>query len=189
VVGGAGGVGSIAIQLARKLTGLSVLATASRPQTQAWVRSLGAHHVIDHGKPLAPQLAAAGHAAPDIVLTLTGTSQHAREIGEIIAPQGHLGLIEGAGALSAFDAAQLFAKSVGIHLELMFTRPTFATPDMIEQHRLLGEVADLVDRGILRTTLGEVVGPIDAAHLRQAHALVESGKAIGKLVLAGWPRR
>jgi len=189
VIGGAGGVGSIAIQLARRLTSLAVIATASRPETQAWVRSLGAHHVVDHSRPLGPQLGAAGFPAPDIVLTLTGTAQHAKEIGEIIAPQGRLGLIEGAGALPAFDAATLFAKSVSIHLELMFTRPAFATLDMIEQHRLLCEVADLVDRGVIRTTLGQIVGPIDAAHLRKAHALIESGKAMGKLVLEGWPAR
>jgi zinc-binding alcohol dehydrogenase family protein len=187
VVGGAGGVGSIAIQLARKLTSLTVIATASRPQTQAWVRELGAHHVVDHGKPLAPQLAEIGFPAVDIVLTLTGTAQNAKQLGEVIAPQGHLGLIEGAGALGAFDAATLFSKSVGIHLELMFTRAAFGTPDMIEQHRLLDEVADLVDRGVIRTTLAEVMGPINAQNLKKTHALIESGKAMGKLVLEGWP--
>ncbi len=187
VVGGAGGVGSVAIQLARKLTSLTVIATASRPETEAWVRKLGAHHVIDHRKPFAQELKALGFPAVDIVLALTATTQHAGQIGEVLAPQGHLGLIEGAGALSAFDAAPLFAKSVGIHLELMFTRAAFGTPDMIEQHRLLNEVADLVDRGVIRTTLGEIVGPIDAKHLKKAHALIESGKAMGKLVLEGWP--
>ena len=185
VVGGAGGVGSMAIQIARKLTGLTVVATASRPETQAWVRQLGAHHVIDHTQPFAPQLAAVGFPAVDIVLALTGTAQNAGQIGEVIAPEGHLGLIEGAAALKAFDTGPLFSKSVGVHLELMFTRSTFGTASMIEQHRLLTEIADLVDRGAIRTTLREIVGPIDAAHLKQAHALVESGKAIGKVVLAG----
>ena len=109
------------------------------------------------------------------------------EIAAVIAPEGHLGLIEGPPALKAFDPAPLFSKSVGIHLEAMFTRSTFVTPSMIEQHRLLTEIAALIDRGTLRTTLKEVVGPIDAAHLRKAHALIESGRAIGKLVLAGWP--
>jgi NADPH2:quinone reductase len=188
IVGGAGGVGSIAIQLARKLTSLTVIATASRPQTTEWVRSLGAHHVIDHREPFAPQLRALGFPAVDIVLTLTGTTQHAKQIGEVLAPQGHLGLIEGAGALPAFDSTSLFTKSLSIHLELMFTRAAFGTPDMIEQHRLLNEVSDLVDRGVIRTTLGEIVGPIDAQHLKKAHALIESGKAMGKLVLEGWPR-
>lgn len=187
VVGGAGGVGSMAIQIARKLTGLTVIATASRPETEAWVRKLGADHVIDHTQPFAAQLKAVGFPAPDIVLALTGTAQNAAQIAEAIAPEGHLGLIEGAAALKAFDTAALFNKSVGVHLELMFTRSMFGTPSMIEQHRLLTEIADLIDRGIIRTTLKEVVGPIDAAHLRQAHALIESGKAIGKVVLAGWP--
>ena len=187
LVGGAGGVGSMAIQIARKLTGLTVVATASRPETQAWVRQLGAHHVIDHTQPFAPQLAAVGFPAVDIVLALTGTAQNAGQIGEVIAPEGHLGLIEGAAALKAFDTGPLFSKSVGVHLELMFTRSTFGTASMIEQHRLLTEIADLVDRGAIRTTLREIVGPIDAAHLKQAHALIESGKAIGKVVLQGWP--
>jgi zinc-binding alcohol dehydrogenase family protein len=187
VVGGAGGVGSMAIQLARQLTGLAVIATASRPESQAWVRDLGAQHVIDHTQAFAPQLKALGFPAVDIVLALTGTAQNAGQIAEVVAPEGHLGLIEGAAALGAFDAGPLFSKSVSVHLELMFTRAMFATPSMIEQHRLLAEVARLIDRGTIRSTLKEVVGPIDAAHLRQAHALIESGKAVGKIVLAGWP--
>src|SRR5262249_46675984 len=106
---------------------------------------------------------------------------------EVIAPEGHLGLIEGATALGTFDAGALFTKSIGVHLELMFTRSMFGTPRMIEQHRLLSEVADLVDRGVIRTTLRETLGPIDAATLKKAHALIESGKTVGKIVLQGWP--
>ncbi len=189
VVGGAGGVGSMAIQIARRLTGLTVIATASRPETRAWVRELGAHHVVDHTQPYAPQLAAIGFPAVDIVLALTGTARNAAQIGEVIAPEGHLGLIEGLGALATFDPGTLFSKSVGIHLELMFTRSSFGTPSMIEQHKLLDAIADLVDRGVIRTTLKEVVGPIDAANLKKAHARIESGTTIGKLVLEGWPRR
>ena len=189
VVGGTGGVGSMAIQIARRLTGLTVIATASRPQTQAWVRELGAHHVVDHSQPYAPQLAAIGLPTVDIVLALTGTAQNASQIGEVVAPEGHLGLIEGLGALGAFDPGTLFTKSIGIHLELMFTRSSFGTPSMIEQHKLLDQIADLVDRGIIRTTLKEIIGPIDAANLRKAHAQIESGTTIGKLVLAGWPPR
>jgi NADPH2:quinone reductase len=187
IVGGAGGVGSMAIQIARKLTGLTIIATASRPESQAWVRELGARHVIDHTKPFPEQLKAIGVPAPDIVLALAGTVQNAAQIAEVIAPEGHLGLIEGAAALKAFDAGPLFSKSIGVHLEMMFTRATFATPGMIEQHRLLTEVGDLVDRGVIRTTLRQIGGPIDAARLKQAHALIESGKAIGKVVLEGWP--
>lgn len=189
IVGGAGGVGSMAIQIARKLTGLTVIATASRPETRAWVGDLGAHHVVDHTQPLAPQLADLGLPAVDIVLSLTGTAQHAGQIAEVLAPEGHLGLIEGAAALKAFDTGPLFSKSISVHLELMFTRSTFGTASMIEQHRLLDEMAGLLERGVIRSTLKENLGPIDAEHLRKAHALVESGRAIGKAVLAGWPGR
>jgi NADPH2:quinone reductase len=188
VVGGAGGVGSMAIQIARRLTGLAVIATASRPETQAWVRELGAHHVIDHSQPWAPQLAALGFPAVDIVLGLTGTARNAPQISEAIAPEGRLGLIEGAAGLASFDHAALFGKSIGVHLELMFTRSSFGTPGMIEQHKLLEQVAALVDRGILRTTLKQVMSPINAENLRKAHAQIESGTTIGKLVLEGWPR-
>lgn len=183
VVGGAGGVGSIAIQLARKLTGLSVIATASRPQTQTWVRNLGAHHVIDHSKPFAPQLKAAGFPTADIVLALAGTTRNASQITEVISPQGRLGLIEGVDLLKAFDTSQLFSKCVSIHPELMFTRSTFGTADMIEQHRLLSETAELVDRGVLRTTTTTTFGRLSAADLKRAHAQLESGTTIGKIVL------
>jgi zinc-binding alcohol dehydrogenase family protein len=183
VVGGAGGVGSIAIQLARRLTGLTVIATASRPQTQAWVRELGAHHVIDHGKPFAAQLKAAGFAGADIVLSLTGTPRNAGQISEVVAPQGRIGVIDGMDSLKAFDAAQMWTKCVSLHPELMFTRSTFATPDMIEQHRLLSETADLVDRGVLRTTMTQSFGRLGAASLKRAHAQIESGTTIGKVVL------
>jgi NADPH2:quinone reductase len=188
VVGGAGGVGSMAVQIARRLTGLTVIATASRPETEAWVRELGAHHVVDHSKPFSPQLARLGFPAVDIVLGLTETARNAPQISEAIAPEGHLGLIEGAAGLGAFDHAALFGKCIGVHLELMFTRSSFGTPTMIEQHKLLNRVADLVDRGILRTTLKQVLRPIGAANLRKAHAQLESGTTIGKLVLEGWPR-
>jgi NADPH2:quinone reductase len=189
IVGGAGGVGSMAVQIARQLTGLNVIATASRPETRAWVRALGAHHVIDHAQTFAPQLKALGLPAADIVLALAGTAQNAGEIVAVVAPEGHVGLIEGPAAFKALDPAPLFTKSVAVHLEAMFARSTFGTPSMIEQHRLLTQIAALIDRGILRTTLKEVIGPIDAEHLRKAHALIESGRTIGKLVLAGWPAR
>jgi len=183
VVGGAGGVGSLAIQLARKLTALTVIATASRPQTQDWVKSLGAQHVIDHNQPFAAQLQAAGFASVDIVLALAGTQRNAAQITETISPQGRLGLIEGVDSLKAFDMAALWPKSVSIHPELMFTRSSFGTPDMIEQHRLLSEAADLVDRGVLRTTMTGSFGQLSAASLRRAHAQLESGTTIGKVVL------
>jgi zinc-binding alcohol dehydrogenase family protein len=183
VVGGAGGVGSIAIQLARKLTSLSVIATASRPETRAWVEKLGAHHVIDHSKPFAPQLESAGFPGVDIVLALTGTARNAAQITQVIAPQGRLGLIEGMDSLKAFDTAALWPKCVSIHPELMFTRSTFGTPDMIEQHRLLSEVAELVDKGVVRTTMTANFGRLNAENLKRAHAQLESGTTIGKVVL------
>ncbi len=184
IIGGAGGVGSIAIQIARQLTKMTVVATASRPETRDWCRSLGAHHVIDHTRPFKPQLDAVGlSGGVDIVLGLTASDQHLPQVAEVIAPQGRLGLIDDS---KGFDFSAFKTKSVSIHWEFMFTRPVFTTPDIAEQNRILDEVARLVDAGTLRTTLGQIVGPIDAAHLRQAHAIVESGRARGKVVLDGF---
>lgn len=183
VLGGAGGVGSMAIQIARALTGLTVIATASRPESTAWVRDLGAHRVIDHTKPLGGELAAIGFPTVDIILALTGTAGHASVLPEIVAPEGHIGVIDDPGS---FDAVPYKGKAVGIHWESMFTRPIFGTASMIEQHRLLTEIAGLVDAGRMRSTLTRTLGPIDAATLREAHALVESGRMIGKVVVAGW---
>ena len=183
IIGGAGGVGSIAIQLARRLTGLTVIATASRPETQAWCRELGAHHVIDHSRKLTEGLAALGVKAVDYVFSITQTEKHFDQIVELIAPQGKLGLIDDPKTM---DALPFKRKCVSIHWESMFTRALFETPDMIAQHRLLTEVADLVDDGLVRTTLADTLGRIDAATLKRAHALIESGRARGKLVLAGF---
>ncbi|KAF1714917.1 NADPH:quinone reductase [Pseudoxanthomonas yeongjuensis] len=184
IIGGAGGVGSIAIQLARH-AGFAVIATASRPQTIEWCRSMGAHHVIDHRQPLAPQLESLGYKQVDAVLNLADTDRYWETIGELIAPLGHVGLIvEPSGLLKIGDPYK--AKSVGIHWEMMFARARFRTPDMIEQHRILNRVGSLVDAGELRTTHTETIGAINAANLREAHRRLESGATIGKLVLAGW---
>jgi len=184
IIGGAGGVGSIAIQLARH-AGFTVIATASRKETIDWCESLGAHHVIDHRQPLAPQLAALGYAQIGVVLNLADTDRYWETVGEIIAPQGHVGLIvEPSGLLKIGDPYK--AKCIGIHWEMMFARARFKTQDMIEQHHLLNRVASLVDAGELRTTHTETIGAIDAANLREAHRRLESGTTIGKLVLAGW---
>jgi len=183
IIGGAGGVGSIAIQLARRLTGLTVVATASRPETTAWCRELGAHHVIDHRQPFAPQMKSVGVAEADLILGLTQTDQHLAEIVEVLAPQGRFGLIDDPKTL---DLSLFKRKSASVHWESMFTRSIFETPDMIEQHNLLDEVSKLVDQGVLRTTLGEKLGRINAANLKRAHAMVESGKSRGKLVLEGF---
>ncbi|PWE54052.1 zinc-binding alcohol dehydrogenase family protein [Metarhizobium album] len=183
IIGGAGGVGSITIQLVRALTGLTVIATASRPETQAWVRELGAHHVIDHARPLAEQVAALGIGAPAFVFSTTETHRHLKEVVELIAPQGRFGLIDDPEQL---DVMPFKRKAVSTHWELMFTRPIFETADMGEQGKLLGEVAGLIDAGKIRTTVTEVLTPISAANLKQAHATIESGKARGKIVLEGF---
>lgn len=184
IVGAAGGVGSILTQLARHLTGLTVIGTASRPETQAWVRELGAHHVIDHSKPLSEELARIGIGQVTHVASLTQTDQHYAQLVESLEPQGRLALID--DPLQPLDVMQLKRKSLSLHWELMFTRSLYQTEDMIEQHRLLERVSDLVDAGVLKTTLGEHFGTINAANLRRAHALLESGKAKGKIVLEGF---
>jgi NADPH2:quinone reductase len=183
IIGGAGGVSSIAIQLARRLTDLTVIATASRPETHSWVQQLGAHHVIDHAKPLADQVAALGAAVPGFVFSTTNTDRHLAEIAKLIAPQGRFALIDDPATL---DVVTLKRKCVSVHWELMFTRSTFQTADMPEQGVLLNAVADLVDAGTIRTTVGERFGPINAANLKRAHALIESGRARGKVVLEGF---
>ncbi|XHS32371.1 zinc-binding alcohol dehydrogenase family protein [Pseudoxanthomonas sp. UC29_72] len=183
VTGAAGGVGSILVQLARKLTALTVVGTASRPETRAWVRELGAHHVIDHSQPLAPQLQALGIEQVQHVASLTHTGSYYSQFIELLAPQGQLALIDD---LPSLDAMPLKPKSISLHWESMFTRSVFQTPDMQAQHDLLTRVAALIDAGTLRTTFGEHYGTINAANLRRAHALIESGKAKGKLVLEGF---
>ncbi|MBY3463072.1 zinc-binding alcohol dehydrogenase family protein [Rhizobium laguerreae] len=183
IIGGAGGVGSIAIQIARALTDLTVIATASRPETQDWVKELGAHHVVDHSRPIAPQVAALGIGAPGFIFSTTNTDSHIGDIVEAIAPQGRFALIDDPKTL---DIVPFKRKAVSVHWELMFTRPLYGTPDMIEQHKLLNKISELVDAGKIRTTLSEIVGPINAANLKTAHAMVERGRMKGKAVLAGF---
>ena len=183
VIGGAGGVGSIAIQLARVLTDMTIIATASRPETIDWVKELGAHHVINHRELMEPQIQALGLGAPGFVLSTNGTGGHLADIAALIAPQGRFGPIDNVPGL---DIGLFGMKSVSIHNELMFTRSTFQTSDMGEQGRLLTEVADLVDVGRITSTLTEVAGKIDAATMKTAHALVETGNARGKVVLEGF---
>ncbi len=188
IVGAAGGVGSILIQLARQLTALTVVATASRPATQDWVRQLGAHQVIDHRQPLAAQvqrLVDAGQIEPVThVASLTQTDQHWDQLVELLAPQGKIGLID--DPASPLDVMQLKRKSLSLHWELMFTRSLFHTADMQRQHELLNRVADLVDAGRVRSTLAQHFGTINAANLRRAHAQIESGTTLGKIVLEGF---
>lgn len=183
IIGGAGGVGSIAIQIARQRTDLTVVTTASRPETQEWVKELGAHHVIDHRRPLSAQIAELGIGAPAFVFSTTHTEQHAADIAELIAPQGRFALIDDP---TAFDIMLFKRKAVSIHHELMFTRSIYGTPDMHEQGNILDALALLVDEGKIRTTLTERLSPINAANLKTVHALIESGAAKGKIVLEGF---
>jgi NADPH:quinone reductase len=183
VVNGAGGVGSILTQIARRLTGLTVIATASRPETQAWCREMGAHHVIDHSEPLDKGLQAIGIPQVRYVASLSGTDRHRDAIVAALEPQGALALIDDPATL---DIGPFKRKSLSVHWELMFTRGLYATADMIAQHRILGEVSALVDAGLLRTTFRQEMGPINAANLRRAHSVQESGRSIGKIVLTGF---
>jgi NADPH2:quinone reductase len=183
IIGGAGGVGSIGIQLA-KIAQLKVIATASRPETIAWCKELGADHTIDHRQPMRPQLEALGLKNVDYIANFSEVDEHWAAIGDLIAPQGGIVLIVGNKNPLVVDAVRL--KSAAIHFELMFTRPRFKTPDMVEQHRLLNQVADWLDAGKLKGTLKQTLTPINAANVRKAHAQLESGTTIGKLVLKGW---
>jgi zinc-binding alcohol dehydrogenase family protein len=183
VTGGAGGVGSILIQLARQLTKLRIVATASRAETREWCLALGAHTVIDHSKPLAAELKAAGIGEVDMVASLTQTEQHYAQIIESLKPQGQLAVIDD---MKVLDAMPLKTKCISLHWEMMFARSRFETPDIAEQGKLLAEVAALVDAGRIRTTANASFGTINAANLKRAHALIESGKAQGKVVLTGF---
>ncbi|MGE8225982.1 MAG: zinc-binding alcohol dehydrogenase family protein [Stenotrophomonas sp.] len=184
VIGGAGGVGSMAIQLGQH-AGFTVIATASRPESVQWCQQMGAAHVIDHRQPLAPQLQALGITTVDAALNLANTDLYWQQLGELLAPQGHVGLIvEPATELRIGDPYK--AKCIGIHWEFMFARARFRTADMIEQHRILTRAASLIDAGELRTTLSQRLGNINAGNLRQAHRQLEAGSTIGKLALEGW---
>lgn len=184
IMGAAGGVGSILTQLAAKLTNAVVIGTASRPQSQAWVEQLGADHVINHHQPLMPQLNAVGINSVTHVISLTHTDQHFDQLVEILAPQGKLALIDDPQA--PLDIKKLKQKSLSLHWEFMFTRAMFNTWDMQKQHDLLTSVASLIDTGVIKTTLGEHYGVINAANLKRAHAHIESNQAVGKIVLEGF---
>ncbi len=183
IIGGAGGVGSVGIQIA-KIAGLTVIATASRPETVAWVKDLGADHVVDHSRPLRPQLEALGLKFVDYIANFNDTDRYWEQMGDLVAPQGAVCMIVGSKGPLVQDAVR--AKSATVCWELMFTRPRFKTRDMVEQHRLLTRVAELIDSGRIRGTLRETLRPINAANLRLAHAKLESGTTIGKVVVAGW---
>lgn len=181
VLGAAGGVGSMLIQLARRMTDLTVIGTASRAQSREWCMALGAHHVIDHCQPLLAQISALSVPPVTHIAALSNTEEHWKELAELIAPQGKIAVITDHDSL---DAVPFKAKSVSLHWEMVFTRPLFDTPDMIEQHQILDEVATLLDAGVLRSTVNCVLYPLDAIRLREAHRLVENGGITGKVVVA-----
>ena len=183
IMGAAGGVGSILTQLARQLTGVTVIGTASRAETTEWVKTLGAHHVIDHSKSLPDELARIGIDQVSHVASLTHSGEHLEQLVQVLAPFGRLAMIDDPGAA---DFTQLKTKSISLHWEFMFTRSLFKTADMIEQHKLLTRVAELVDAGSLQSTFAQHYGTINADNLKRAHAMIESGKSRGKIVLEGF---
>lgn len=185
IIGGAGGVGSIAIQLAAQVAGLEVIATASRPESEKWVRELGAHHVINHFGNIQAQLGKLGFPQVDYVLVLNNTDQHFPVAAAVIAPQSLICVIVENKA--PLDFALLKPKSAGLVWEAMFARPMYKTADMIAQHELLNEVSRLVDAGLIKTTVNQVLAPINAANLRRAHSAIEAGRTIGKIVIRDFP--
>lgn len=183
IIGGAGGVGSIAIQLIKARSDLKVIATASRSETQQWIKQLGADYVIDHSKSLEEQISDLGLNSPSYVFSTNYTDQYMTQIAKIIAPQGRLGLIDDPEQL---NISLLKTKSISLHWEFMYTRSMYQTQDIAKQSELLNEVARLVDAGTIQTTLTNVYGNITAEHLKQVHALIEQGSAKGKIVLEGF---
>ncbi len=182
LIGGAGGVGSIGIQLAKR-AGLTVIATASRPETIAWVKELGADHVVSHREAMVPQIRALGFQHVDHI-AIFNDMRHWEETVELIRPQGGIVTIDDTDL--PMPMAGMKTKAASLHWEFMFARAMHQTPDMIEQHRLLNHVADEIDAGHIRTTLAEVLSPINAANLRKAHGMIEAGTAKGKIVLEGF---
>lgn len=183
VIGAAGGVGSIMVQLLRRLTGVTIIGTASREKSVKWLNVLGAHHIINHREPLSEGLKAIGIGEVDYVISLNNTEDHYKEIVKCLAPQGHFGLIDDAKQL---DVMPLKLKCITLHWEMMFTRSMFQTSDMVEQHKLLNEVSRLIDKGQIKTTIAHQLGTINAKNLIKAHAMLESQQAHGKIVLEGF---
>ena len=183
VIAGAGGVGSIAIQIAKRVAGLRVIATASRSETEAWCRELGADDVIDHRAPLKDEMQRIGAGEADYILCAANTEEHLQNMADTVRPQGKICLIVGVKGGQPVPINLFQPKSVALCWELMFTRSMYETQDMQAQHEILDRAAGLLEDGTLRHTLREVVGPLNAENLREAHARLESGRTIGKLVL------
>ncbi|NNL56279.1 MAG: zinc-binding alcohol dehydrogenase family protein [Pseudomonadales bacterium] len=182
VIGAAGGVGSILVQLAKALTGATVIGTASRESSQAWVEELGADHVVDHTQPLQPQIEALNLRITHVA-SLTHTESYFDDYIELLVPFGKIALIDDPESL---DVMKIKPKSLSLHIEFMFARSMFNAADMNEQSNLLNRLADLIDQGFVKTTIGKNLGAIDARNLRKAHEELESGKSIGKIVLEGF---
>ncbi len=184
VIGAAGGVGSILVQIARAITGATIIGTASRESSQAWVKKLGADHVIDHTQPLQPQVEALGVGPVTHVASLNHTHSYFETYIELLAPFGRIAMID--DPEDPLDVMKLKPKSLSLHIEFMFARSMFNAVDMDEQGKLLNRVSDLVDQGYIQSTFGKNLGTINAKNLKAAHAELESGKAIGKIVLKGF---
>ena len=184
MVGAAGGVGSILLQIARAITGATIIATASRESSRAWVEKLGAHHVVDHTKPLQPQIEALGIGQVTHVASLNSTDTYFESYTELLVPFGKIAMIDDPEV--PLDIMKLKPRSQSLHIEFMFARSMFNAADMNEQGKLLSRVADLIDQGYIQTTVGKNMGTINAQNLRAAHKELESGKSIGKIVLEGF---
>ncbi len=184
IIGGAGGVGSIAIQLLKALTQHTIIATASNDSSSQWCLSLGADHIINHHGDLIAQTRALGFQWIDAIFCLNTTERHFDAMAELIKPQGKICSI--VDSTEPVDFNKLKPKSAQFLWEFMFTRTMFKTEDMIEQHKLLNEVAKLVDEGRMKTTLSKTLSPINADTMKEAHRILESGKMVGKLVVEGW---
>jgi NADPH2:quinone reductase len=180
IIGGAGGVGSVAIQLAKKLFGLKVIATASRPESIQWCKDLGADVVVNH-KNLVKEVNDAGFSEVDFILDFVDVNQYWDSFIQLIKPQGKIGSISDPS--EAVNLRQLKGKSVSFHWELMFTRAMFQTEDMVRQHEILNTIADLIDEGTLKSTLNTTLKGFTVENLREAHRALESGTTIGKLVI------
>ncbi len=183
IIGAAGGVGSIMVQLLRSLTGLRIIGTASREESVKWLKELGAHHVINHRNPLSEELNAIGITEVDYVVGLNNTQDHYLEVVKILKPQGKFGLIDDPQEL---NIRELKLKSISLHWEFMYTRSMFQTEDIAEQNKLLNSVASLIDEGLIKTTIAHRLGTINAENLRKAHAMLEKQQAHGKIVLEGF---